>query len=176
MDSLPETTGDHRPDQHQAWRRKFDQYAVSYNSERAKHAVAPLPAGWIAGDFSSDNEITWLNPAKNDFEAKSKSFHVYKFLSLRNDSVEMESDRYYSGKKWSDPGFEGGKEESESLTINYYYQAAAYPVCPGDLYKKDWAVNIFPWFCELRTSPRTRYISIEEANAILTSWGIDRQQ
>lgn len=142
-------------------------YAKAWNQERVKRGITPYYPNLIL-DQSDSSGASWTNVAYTSAYETTRPIHRYKMIHLNKGDLEFEVDFFLSGKKWSQPTFESGSEFPEYLMITYYYDTTNYnnTTMAGKC--------CAPWHCVYENSPLEKQITIDEADSILKSWGIDR--
>lgn len=118
------------------------------------------------------NGLTWRHRSWETRLKSGQSVHQCKSLSFDSTGRLLEEyDLFFSGKEWSEWPYEDGSSFPEELSISYYYDLSRYPAF--DIGTRD-IRRTLPWLCILRVSPLDVQITIQEADSVLTSWGIDR--
>ncbi len=142
-----------------------EKYSAKMNQDRIKRKLPIVPGNWTV--YSAlRTQIDWVNPPFQDpvtYPGTSgKAMHATKQILLDADgNPDQETDTYYSGKKNHgvdpDSGFLG-----ESISITYNYQSE----------KNDFVKPL--WQCDVSCGPEEGEHTIDEAEAILKRWGIQR--
>jgi hypothetical protein len=140
---------------------RIAQYREPLNSARIAKGIPPVPNDWVPrGDRSA---AAWDNP---DFARNRKApGHQYKFLTFSDPiyfkgTLISETDHYESGKVWQDPA-EGTQVEFARITYSYEDEKAG---------KNPWRADV----CRQEAGVISQRMSLEDATAVLRSWGISR--
>jgi len=132
-------------------------YAQDSNAKRKQIGLPVIAAGWM--NYNKGNnakEAAWRTP---DSHLQTPN-HSGKKVLYESGRWEMEQDYYYSGKTFPSHDPDGGTE-SEQVVVSYVFVER-----PG--YPKGWTCHY--------NSPTNWVdtISLDEAEKILSKWGIKR--
>ncbi len=134
-------------------------FGREYNEERTKVGVPVIPADWELHTVR-DGECAWVNPERTAKRDARIPGHWSKYVNYRTGELLYETDIYFGREDYV-------TEEGtfrERLRVTYYYTADPYD------HKER-----LGWSVELSNSTSTgTEITLEEADAILRNWGIDR--
>ena len=133
-------------------------YREARNPLREQRDIPIIPTNWVVR--ADRSAVAWDNP---DFTSgKSGPLHQYKFLlftGIDSGTILAETDHYESGKRW-DHLDAGTLDEYLDITYSFDLERRGSP----------------PWTAELRRfrSGAAEQISLEQAEQVLKSWGIER--
>jgi hypothetical protein len=132
-------------------------FAQGSNPKRKEIGLPIIGKQWMNYNrFNNGTEAAWRTPGSNHDSPN----HASKKVLYKSGQWEMEQDYYYSGKTGSSPDPDGGTQW-EKVTVSYAF-------VPRSGYPKGWTCHYQSptnWFEET---------TLEEAERILTSWGIKR--
>lgn len=141
--------------------RPAPKYGPEYNAERMKIGLPILPENWKL-IYSGPDGAVWLNPeADAKYEARIP-FHRTKRVGYENGVLISEGDSYYGSKDYTN--VDGTFREFVGIT--YHFRIG----------KNDRPGQHLGWDAIRAdaTAPYGEYISLEEAEAILKAWGLQR--
>ncbi len=132
-------------------------FGIEHNSTRKLVGLPLVNPEWRTATL--DNEtLVWSSP----FGAqRGEPSHYDKVVVFDRGEIVEEVDFYTNGRPYTldDPGA-GRVLRLESVVIHYNYEKAAR--------------GAPPWSCALTRSSNDEEISLEEAEQVLTSWGVPR--
>ena len=143
------------------FKRPEPNYGKEYNPERRKVGVPVIPDDWKLDSVLRD-EARWVNPDRIEKRDRHIPVHWSKYLNYRTGTLLSETDIYYGKNTYTNS--EG--TYLEKLLITYHYQVDNYD------YKKTigWSIVLY----NATMSGFGQDISLEEAEAVLKEWGIQR--
>ncbi len=130
-------------------------YGREHNDERKRHLIPVIPDDWFEQDDG------WWKPSRDI--AQTVPHHCQKYITYDEQGLHTENDTYYSGKTYPEPDSDSGPgaKRRERLDITYDYDAK------GE--------ERYPWTFHIDSGERSKPPgTLEEAEAILKSWGIER--
>ena len=130
-------------------------YGFAYNSQRQALGLPIIPPTWTLSD-DLGTQLRWVNPLH--VAGRPGPRHAYKQLNLTTARIpDYELDEYYSGKEFKNSS---GDSDFEAVQILYRFSKKTAGQSP-------WEVSA--------TLPNHREIStLQEAEALLSSWGLKR--
>ena len=130
------------------------QYGVSFNNERLRLGLLPLPTNWVAVPLTGRNRLSWINP---EYESGRRCRHA-KTIQLKNERIISEDDEIFSGRifKPNIPGYDKA-DQHEAVTIRARFDEDG---------------RIREWEC-YHIAENARMISLDEAKRILSDWGFE---
>ena len=136
-------------------------YGPEYNAERMRVGLPILPENWKLV-YSGTDGAGWLNPEADAKERARIPVHSEKNVHYEGGVLTSEGDVYYGSKDYT--YFDG--TDRESVAISYHFK-----IGKNDLPQQQlgWSATKFD-----ATDPTGRDISLEEAEAILKAWGLQR--
>jgi hypothetical protein len=132
-------------------------YGLDFNGQRAQKKIPAIPNDWVNyNTFNNANEAAWRPPGIVDY---SKPYHARKSVRYYGGTITDEMDVYYSGKSWSMKSADGGTDW-ESIVVSYSYE--------------DEQKGRDPWTCGYHGEAGGKDLTLDEAETMLKSWGINR--
>ncbi len=141
--------------------RPAPKYGPEYNAERMKVGLPILPENWKLV-YSGTDGAWWLNPEADAKERARIPVHSTKSVSYEEGVLISDGDSYYGSKDYTNQ--DGTFREFVGIT--YHFKVG----------KNDRPGQQLGWDairCDA-AEPYGKYISLEEAEAILNSWGLER--
>jgi hypothetical protein len=134
-------------------------FGAEHNAERIKRALPVISPQWENYNVGNNaSEAAWRTTGY-DFDS-GRPAHFGKKVGYPSGALDWEEDYYYSGRKFNGSIIDPDSGTAwESITVHYDYRASG-----------------SPWQCSV-TSDRhggQKEITLEEAEAILLSWGLKR--
>jgi len=139
-------------------------YGIKFNKKREKIGLIPLISQWQFDN--SDNKI-WIfwNPKNLDsLKNSSNAYYGQKRMRFKNDTLIFEADEFVGPKPFSEKG------EFGELAYIYYFT-------PYEMRSIGWEYSIM-WQIgedERGMIVSSKYITKNEADSILFSWGLKYQ-
>jgi len=140
--------------------RPAPKYGPEYNAERMKVGLPVLPENWKLVDSGPDG-AAWLNPEANAKERSRIPVHSEKHVRYENGILISEGDSYYGSQDYTN--IDGTYREF--IGITYHFKVSR----NDRLQKLGWTATR----CDA-VEPYCKDISLEEAEAILKAWGLQR--
>ena len=131
-------------------------FGIGFNNKRKEVGLISLSDNWIKKKNNNLDQIWYYNPDIDSSNIGNEAFHYAKVLTIRNDSIILESDQFIGKESYMSSY---GKVQ-EYLIYTYNFN-------PENEHIKDWTYLI------VRDSKKGKrgYISKNEADSILSSWG-----
>ncbi len=141
--------------------RPAPQYGPEHNAERIRIGLPILPENWKLV-YSGTDGATWLNPEADAKERERIPVHSEKSVEYKDGVLISDGDSYYGSKDYTN--IDGTCREFVGIT--YHFKIG----------KNDRPGQQLGWDAIRRdaTAPYGKYISLEEAEAILNAWGLQR--
>jgi hypothetical protein len=132
-------------------------YGIEHNATRRLVGLPLVNPEWRTASLDSET-LVWSSPFGPQRGAPS---HYDKVVVYDRGAIVEEVDFYTNGRSYvlEDPS-SGRVPRLESVVIHYNYERAAR--------------GAQPWSCALTRSSTDEEISFEEAEKVLTSWGVRR--
>lgn len=142
-----------------------------WNIKRTSLGITPFYDSLLFSERYG-NSLSWRHRSWPERLKLQQPVHQCKSLSFDSTGKLLEEyDLFFSGKEWSRWPYEDGTSYPEELSITFYYDTSRYPAFDiGTEHIR----KTLPWLCILRVAPDDVQISIQEADSVLTCWGIDR--
>ena len=137
--------------------RKIMRGGKEVNANRATRGIPIVPPSWLPNS-AGPNQTDWVNPSFGNGTRKGAVFATKQVLFNEDGSLAQEINTYYSGRRGPYPGLEPGEIAEYAMYLFYDYNA--------EKQGND------PWSCEVNGGPQMGKYTLEEAVAILQSWGI----
>lgn len=135
-------------------------YGPEYNAERMRIGLPILPENWKLV-YSGTDGAAWLNPEADAKERARIPVHSEKSVRYEDGVLISEGDSYYGSKDYT--YFDG--TDREFVGITYHFKIG-----------KNDRLQQLGWTAVRHDAaePNGKDISLEEAEAILKSWGLPR--
>lgn len=135
-------------------------YGKEFNQERVAANIPILPDNWEASGSNSLKSMKWYNPDLDNLLEAHIPFHASKYIQLEYGALKLEQDIYYGSEdvRWDD------STQRESISITVFYEGIVSGFDHVELKREIFITNNSSFMGE---------ISLEEAEGILKSWGID---
>lgn len=137
-------------------------YGREQNQQRMEVGVPLIEDDWELSKVHS-REATWVTLGHEQKYDNNIPVHWSKYLNYRDGSLISETDTYYGENDYYLDWEEVYRREK--LTITYAYQKDEY-VYKGNL---GWNIRLYN-----QENPTGKEISLQDAEQILTDWGIER--
>jgi hypothetical protein len=140
--------------------RPAPKYGPEHNAERMRIGLPILPENWKPV-YSGTDGATWMNPEADAKERARIPVHSEKSVHYEDGVLISEGDSYYGSKDYT---YEDGTDR-EFVGITYHFKIG-----------KNDRLQQLGWTARRRdaTEPHGKDISLEEAEAILNTWGLQR--
>jgi len=136
-------------------------YGPEHNAERTRVGLPILPENWKLV-YSGTDGARWLNPEANAKYKARIPVHWEKSVHYEGGVLISEGDIYEGSKSYTHEDGSG----RESVVISYHFKIGKNDRLQQQL---GWTAVKFD-----ATAPRGKDISLEEAEAILNAWGLQR--
>jgi hypothetical protein len=134
-------------------------FGVEHNAERIKRELPVILPQWENYNVGNNaSEAAW-RMASYDFDS-GRAEHFGKKVGYPSGALDWEEDYYYSGRKFDSSIIDPDSGTAwERITVHYDYHASD-----------------SPWQCSVISDRHggMKQITLEEAEAILRSWGLKR--
>jgi hypothetical protein len=134
-------------------------YGKDFNDERFKANIPAIPENWKESG-SNSKSTNWYNPDFNILFDAHTPFHASKYIEIERGELKLEQDIYYGSEdvRWDD------STQRESISITVFYEGVSSNLDNIELNRQIFITNKSVFMEE---------ISLEEAEKVLMSWGIE---
>lgn len=145
-----------------------DRYGAQYNGKREKIGLMPLNSQWISYQKEQKecgvkdyDKIGWNPKNLDSLKNAANAFYGQKEIKLKSDTLISEADIFAGPKSFTEP--------DRSVLLYYIYVFRPY-----DLFSTGWMYQVVKSMNEDErgTISSANYITKNEADSILCSWGL----